>query len=222
MGQQTEEATYYPQIFNSPSEFHAKGIILTPEGSQPTNERWIKETPYLIDLILESVKLDENSLVLDYGCGIGRLAKELIDRTNCKVIGVDISLNMLEYAYAYVKSENFTGMSLKVFNHLVLNCPDFKFDLALAVWVLQHCLEPDDAVGPINACLKTGAKFFVVNDLTRKVPTLERGWADDGLDIQEVIKEENCFKELKKGQLDPKIVPKELHENCFWGVYQAT
>ena len=32
--------------------------------------------------------------VLDYGCGIGRIAKELILKTSCKVIGVDISESM--------------------------------------------------------------------------------------------------------------------------------
>jgi SAM-dependent methyltransferase len=53
-----------------------------------------------------SFALDRNSLVLDYGCGIGRIAKELIKQTGCHVIGVDISPSMLGLAYPYVHSDN--------------------------------------------------------------------------------------------------------------------
>jgi SAM-dependent methyltransferase len=87
----SEECTYNPHIFDAIGEGHAKGIILTPEGGARTLERWEIETPYLVNLILNRVNLDRNSLVLDYGCGIGRIAKELIKQTGCHVIGVDIS-----------------------------------------------------------------------------------------------------------------------------------
>jgi hypothetical protein len=60
----------------------AMSIILTPEGST-TADRWETETPYLADLIGQQCALRPDSLVLDYGCGIGRLAHELISRHNC-------------------------------------------------------------------------------------------------------------------------------------------
>lgn len=212
-----ESATYFPGIFNISSENQAKSIILTPEGGQTTYERWLKETPYLVEMILESVKLDENSLVLDYGCGIGRIAKELIDKTKCSVIGVDISNSMVNHAPSYVNSSNFTAMSPKLFDRLVSSC-SLKFDLAVGVWVLQHCFDPSNDVAKIHDSLKEGGQLFVVNNVDRVVPTLERGWVDDSIDIKHVLELAN-FHELKTGELDPKIVPKCLHDGAFWGLY---
>ena len=111
----SEECTYNPHIFTVIDEAAAKRIILTPEGGSRTIERWTIETPYLVRLIMDHVILDRNSLVLDYGCGIGRIAKELIKQTGCHVIGVDISPSMLGLAYPYVHSDNFSAISRTTF-----------------------------------------------------------------------------------------------------------
>jgi len=211
---QEESATYFPGIFDAMNETHARNIIITPTASQPSQERWVKETPHIIDLILEHVTLDETSVVLDYGCGIGRLAKELIARTKCKVIGVDISPTMLSYASLYVKSDNFSAVSPKIFK---LIAKSLKFDFALSVWVLQHCPDPHEDIALIACCLD--GKFFVANDINRVVPTLERGLLDDLIDIDDEITK--LFMELEKGKLSPTIVPEELHTSSFWGLYSV-
>src|SRR5258706_10939744 len=54
---------------------------MTPEGAT-TAERWENETPYLADLIAEQFDITADSLLLDYGCGIGRMSHELIKRHN--------------------------------------------------------------------------------------------------------------------------------------------
>src|SRR5262252_187833 len=154
MSVQEQSVTYYPRVFDVGSEQHAKNIILTPEGGQTTNERWIKETPYLVDLMLETVKLDKESLVLDYGCGIGRLAKELIARTGCHVIGVDISSTMLGHAYGYVNSPNFSAISENMFKWIIsVSDNSLYFDFAYSVWVLQHCLDPEKDLDAISDAL---------------------------------------------------------------------
>ena len=40
---------------------------------------------------LDQLKLTSDSWVLDYGCGVGRLAKVMIEHYGCRVVGVDIS-----------------------------------------------------------------------------------------------------------------------------------
>ena len=211
-----EEATYNPGIFSVSSEQQARDIILTQEADQDSRERWVRETPYLTNLILSKVKLDEDSLVLDYGCGVGRISKELITITNCTSIGVDISSSMRGYAATYVDDDNFFACPPKSFEKIGAL---WRCDLAIAVWVLQHCLEPEEDLRTIISSLYQGGKLFVVNMITRAVPTLERGWVNDGVDIRQVIKNVG-FKELEVGELDPTIVPKALSELTFWGLYE--
>jgi SAM-dependent methyltransferase len=93
------EPVYRPEIFNPSSVDDARRIILTPEPGLSTDERWDRETPYLADRLVETMMPDESSLVLDFGCGIGRLAKAVIERSGCTVIGVDISARMRAYAH---------------------------------------------------------------------------------------------------------------------------
>ena len=73
--------TYHPELFDARTVEQARAIILTGEGSTP-DERWRTETPWICGLIAENITLTSDSVVLDYGCGIGRVAKELIARVD--------------------------------------------------------------------------------------------------------------------------------------------
>ena len=70
---------YTPEIFEKKSMEEAKNIILTQEKGTTTAQRWELETPYITESILSKVSLTPQSLVLDFGCGIGRISKELIE-----------------------------------------------------------------------------------------------------------------------------------------------
>src|SRR3984885_13668780 len=98
--------TYNPEIFSVPNLSQAKDIILTAESST-TEERWKTETPMLSALIAAHNKIGPDTVLLDYGCGIGRMAKELIAKHGCRVIGVDISPSMRALSVEYVNSDNF-------------------------------------------------------------------------------------------------------------------
>ena len=101
------KSIYDPRIFDAADLESAKFVILTPTPDMTTNERWEAETRNLVGLLGRIMPLDGNSCVLDYGCGIGRLAKGLIDRYGCRVVGVDISARMREFAREYVQSDRF-------------------------------------------------------------------------------------------------------------------
>ena len=91
--------------------------------------------------------------------------------------------------------------------------------MAICVWVLQHCLEPDKDIAYIYDALKDGGDLFVVNNIGRAVPTLERGWVDDSIEIQASIGRR--FERVEGGQLDRQHVPEVLHKNAFWGLYHV-
>ena len=102
--------------------------------SEGAESRWKKETSYLAQLWQEKNLLKAGSTAVDFGCGIGRLSKTMIESFNATVIGVDISLSMLRYALQYVASTNFVAMPRPALDKL-----NVQVDFAASVWVLQHC-----------------------------------------------------------------------------------
>jgi autotransporter strand-loop-strand O-heptosyltransferase len=207
-------ASYNAGVFDVSSIDDARQIILTPEEGRTTQERWNCETPYLASLISEVLKPSDGSVLVDYGCGIGRLAKELIARHGCRIIGVDISSGMRALAERYVSSDKFIACAPE---GLGLFGEGFA-DAALAVWVLQHCPNVDDDLKRIRRSLKINAALFVVNETRRYIPT-DRGWMSDGVDLGVVLA--SRFNSVTLRSLDPKVVTSAVSERTFWAVYNA-
>lgn len=206
------EFVYNPSIFNAGDIRSAKNIILTPEAGSTTDERWEKETPYLIKEIEKLFKITSSSVILDYGCGIGRLSKALLEKYDCTIFGADISPNMRGLAAIYTNHNNFIvgpPSSLKILQN--------KFDLVLSVWVLQHCVNLSSNIKIIQKSMKNGAGLFVVNNKTKAVPTTSGQWIDDGEDVHKILSE--TFKPGKYGKLNSKIVPKGLIDFTFKATY---
>jgi autotransporter strand-loop-strand O-heptosyltransferase len=210
-----QNASYDAGIFDVGNLDEAQRIILTPENGRTTHERWDSETPYLTSLVAENLKLTASSVVVDYGCGVGRLAKELISRHGCRVIGVDISANMRALAERYVGSDKFVACAPE---GLDLFGVAFA-DAALAVWVLQHCPQVEQDLERIRRSLKTDGQLFVVNENRRCIPT-DRGWMSDGLDLQQILVSQ--FDLGADGRMDPGVVMPAVSERTFWARYKVS
>lgn len=204
---------YSPAVFDVGTIEQAKQIILTPQAGLTTNQRWESETPYLLDLIDKNCDVSENSVVLDYGCGIGRMSKALIDKYNCRVVGADISPSMRALAAAYVSSDKFFACAPSVLDWSKIN-----FDLALAVWVLQHCFDVGADVSRIRSRMTPEGELFVVNDKRRIVPS-DRGWVSDGKDVHHIL--DGSFPENVTGELDPVILGKQVCDTSYWSVFKV-
>jgi SAM-dependent methyltransferase len=209
-----ERTDYDPSIFlRIETVDDAMRIIVTPEAGLTSKHRWDVETVYLVKLIERWLKPE--NLVLDYGCGIGRLAKPLIEKHRCYVVGIDISPNMRALAASYVNSGRFVAMPPELFWRL--NGHLWACNFVLAIWTLQHVLQLPEAVRDIEASLSAGGKLFVVNNINRVVPTTS-GWIDDGVDVRAVLKD--YFTEIECGQLNDDIAPGSFRQNTFWAIYQ--
>lgn len=101
----------------------------------------------LID-ILDSKK---NEIVLDLGCGDGTLAKE-IEEKGSKVIGIDLSENMIQKA-----KEN--GIEAYVMSAIDLKFSNNYFDKVFSNAVLHWIKDLDTNVKEINRVLKKNGKF---------------------------------------------------------------
>jgi len=205
--------TYNPEIFDVTNIQNAMNIILTPQGGLSTEDRWKTEGEYLLTL-MEPLHLNEQSRVLDYGCGIGRMAKLLIEKYNCWVIGVDISESMRDLAIKYVNSSHFVVCS----PHGLDDDNLLKCDATLAVWVLQHCRKPAEDVARIKQALKDGGKLFVLNNSDRRdVPTKEKSWADDKVDIRAMLNKEFILEKINI--LDTSVMAKDVITRIYSGIY---
>ncbi len=201
---------YTPQIFEKNDLEDAKKIILTKEGNVSSEERWDKETSFVVDDIISKLNLDENKIILDYGCGIGRIAKELIEKTSCKIIGVDISESMRKLATEYVNSSNFEAISLEEFKNKIEEGK--KFDFAYSIWVLQHCIKPQEDIKLIKKSLKDDALIYILNNLKSAVPT-NKGWIDNKVNIHSLLIKE--FEEKSISKLPIEISSEKISNNTF-------
>lgn len=203
--------TYTPAIFDVPDEATAKRIILTPEG-RSTAERWQTETPGLAALAVATLRIGPQSHVVDYGCGIGRMSKALIERTGCRGTGVDISPRMREMAPDYVQSPRFEAIAREEFLERGPN-----HDAALAIWVLQHCQTPAADCEVIRRSLRPEGRLLVVNNHHRAVPVAGRAWVNDGFDLAAHL--ESAFVRSDGGALPAALIGETLAPTTFWGVY---
>lgn len=175
---------YLREAFKPVSLEHAKDIALTPDASWPG--KFKDETDYLVGVIESLRVIGPESLVLDFGCGMGRVARELIMAFGCHVVGVDTSDEMLAFAHEYVRSCHFAV--LRGFNE------GEAVDLAIASFVLQHAEYPEAAIDTIYRALKPGGTLVLLDDGRRFVPSGADAqgfviWQDDGIDVEALIAE---------------------------------
>ena len=104
--------------------------ILNEVYKDRTGKTWRKEFDIIIDMI------DNNSYVLDLGCGDGSLGEKLIIEKKCKVVGIDISKVAVEYAKK-------KGVDARVGNlEEPLDFEDNSFDYVILCDVLEHLFDP--------------------------------------------------------------------------------
>jgi ubiquinone/menaquinone biosynthesis C-methylase UbiE len=209
--------SYSDRVYKVGDKKSAQEIILTPLDGMTTEHRWETETPYLVALLEQETNLQELGCrrILDFGCGIGRVCQALLRKYPTKnVTGVDTSLEMLALAHAYVTSPRFFGIhpsNLNLFVH--------QFNLALAIWVLQHSNDPEEDVQAILRSLEYAGVLFVLNEKRRCVPSDTGCWLSDGINVQALL--HKYFDIVREGHVDPRIMGLRAAQQTFWGVYRV-
>jgi SAM-dependent methyltransferase len=169
---------YNPGIFVQDTIEHAQAVILQPEQGLTTQARWEQETAWLADIIKFP---DPQALVIDYGCGIGRMAKVLPN----SVMGVDISPTMRAHALEYVHRASFITTHPPMLRLLIE--AGLRAHGALSIWCLQHVQDPGYDGQLLFDVLESGGTLWTLDRLNRCIPAVFQDgmfiWADDQVSV---------------------------------------
>jgi SAM-dependent methyltransferase len=203
---------YNPDFFTPKDLDDAKRIVLG-HGVSETKSKWIIETMWTKNILSSKNLIDKDSIVLDWGCGIGRLSKMIIEEFGCRVVGVDINQKMLDYARENVKSEKFITSTVDDFKK-----DNTVFTTAIAVWALQHSITPDEDLELIKNRLTDAGSLFVFEEINPTIPTdASNGYPWFILAKSNLDRIENYFEILEMGPF-PTILNIPENDNAYWAV----
>ena len=192
----------------------AKHSVVGDCNGIPMAERWEKETPVFAKAILSHAQSKPGFTILDYGCGCGRLSKEILKQdSKVTVIGLDASKDELRLAKEYVNDSRFIPVLPHELNQ--------KVDLIYCVYCLQHvpAIEIREVLQRIHTFLKDDGIFvYCSSDYRMAIRFDGQGFFDDrflGVNLREEIG--RLFKET--GSLfdmsDPALEP--VVKKMVWG-----
>ena len=175
---------FYPNDMES-----AKDICITPDPKKPN--KFNEETHFLIRFLNSRGLLHKRPKVLDFGCGVGRISKDLVD-LGCEVVGMDFSIPMLMAAINYVDNKNFTPLINTATLPFEIKP---EFDLVICTFVLQHTEDPIKEIKFLKSVMKDDATLVLVNEPYRLVPMgMDKDrfveWKDDKVDIDQEVSNE--------------------------------
>ena len=113
-----------------------------------------------IDIFLDYVKLmniEKTDSVLEVGCGLGRLLKEVHDTYGCKLYGIDNNSKLIELAKIRI---NNICQKLKVSSAEKIDFPNEHFDKIFCWGVFELC-EQEESLLEMYRCLKTGGLLLL-------------------------------------------------------------
>ncbi|MGI0021784.1 MAG: class I SAM-dependent methyltransferase [Nitrososphaeraceae archaeon] len=112
--------------------------------------------------ILSNYRLKRSAHILDVGCGDGRITAELAHYANKgKVIGLDASVSMIEFASHNFPKHKFPNLS---FQHGKAEDVNFcqQFDLIVSFSCFQWFRDPKKAIRRLSSALKINGEMLVL------------------------------------------------------------
>lgn len=101
-------------------------------------------------------------LILDVGTGSGRIAREILKRSNVEVIGVDISKSNVESAKVRASTQNLSGYEVIVADGEHLPFRENIFDGIICIRTLKYFKNYERAISEMSRVLKPN-KVFVLD-----------------------------------------------------------
>ena len=179
---------------------------------------WFHSLDYLtiLEFILIKIKQKNAKKILDFGCGDGRLVKELINKDKNETYGVDISKKALTFARLFCKDEN-----NKIFFEGVKNLNQSDFDFIVATEVLEHIHEDElpGVLKDISEIITKDGHFLVTVPSVVRQPMPKKHYRHYTLNLlEDHIREFFVIEEvfyLNKKSLFTNLLRRFLHNKIF-------
>ncbi|NHI94539.1 MAG: class I SAM-dependent methyltransferase [Candidatus Lokiarchaeota archaeon] len=141
-----------------------------------------------IDQLAEMCHVNQNSHILEVGCGTGDNAFYLAEKFGCKVIGIDVSDHMIQKARERAESIEYTDKVIfEIGNAYNLRFADGSFDAVITIFV-SHFLDIQKSFKEFTRVLKQGG-FIGVNEMYKMDEIPEES-------IKKIIEAEENFSDL--------------------------
>jgi len=112
----------------------------------------------LLRRLIKEVKIKDNSIILDAGCGTGSFLKIISKNKTLRLHGIDISPNMLEIAKSKLKNK----AELNLIPVEKINYKN-KFDYIFSTEAFHHYSNQKKAMKNFNLALKKKGKLIIVD-----------------------------------------------------------
>lgn len=112
--------------------------------------------------ILELSEIKENSKVLDIGTGTGILISYLLEKSPSKLVGVDISENMIEVA-----KQKYRGKNVKFIVSDIMDFNEGKYDYIFIYSAYPHFKDKEKLFEHLSKLLNNNGKVVIAHSQSR-------------------------------------------------------
>ena len=131
------------------------------------SDDWEGATARLMDAIEQLDLIHTGMHILEYGCGVGRVSRAILERHDVTITAVDKSPQMLKHVRSYVPESFRSSGQISLMSDVELfeKLPHLgrSFDLIIFIEVLQHIPEPilDEILPELMRGVKDAVKILV-------------------------------------------------------------
>lgn len=157
------------------------------------SKTWDSTNTASTSVLFDNLLIHKGDKVLDVACGTGVLTKGIYERCQCRVVGIDISDEMLKKAKI-----NNEGMDVDYICESFYDYTSNGYDIVIIYNAFPHFIDLEAFKASVYRNLKNGGKFIICHSLSRDELNEHHSplTKDISRDLTDVEKEADFFKNL--------------------------
>ncbi|NPD89773.1 MAG: class I SAM-dependent methyltransferase [Asgard group archaeon] len=113
-----------------------------------------------LDTMINYLQLQPDNLVLDMGCGLGKVAEYIVEKTGAKVVGIDFSEETINWAKEHIQAKN-ENLEFQLQNFNRLDFPPSTFDAIISIDTFYFVEDFDVMLKKLKQILQPGGQMGI-------------------------------------------------------------
>jgi len=113
-----------------------------------------------LDTLIDSLQLHPDDLILDMGCGLGKVAEYVVEKTGVKLVGIDFSEAAINWAEEHIQAKN-EKLEFYIQNFNKLAFPPSTFDAIISIDTFYFVEDFDIMIKKLKQILKPGGQMGI-------------------------------------------------------------